>query len=169
MIVSYILRIEQHDKDVCWVLEQLALHKLYEAKNKCQFRTNSIDFLGYRISPAGVEMQEDKVEAIRTWPKPETPDDVTQFLGLANFYRRFIKNRRRRETPEVRTKEDTGGRYSFLGKEALKEAFITAPVLRHFDPAKPLRVETDASNRAVGSILCQPDEEGHWHPIAFLS
>jgi len=64
---------------------------------------------------------------------------------------------------------------TFLGEqaieafEALKQAFLTASVLRHFDPAEPLRVETDASDKAIGAILCQPDSEGHWHPIAYLS
>ena len=193
-IIVYSSSPEQHDRDVCWVLEQLALHKLYVAKNKCQFRTTSIDFLGYRISPAGVEMQEDKVESIRTWPQPESPDDVTQFLGLANFYRRFIKNfsritapltellkgtdafvkksrRRRRSLSRSRTGISNGFLTGEAARafEALKEAFMTAPVLRHFDPAKPLRIETDASDKAIGAILCQPDDEGHWHPIAFLS
>ena len=193
-IIVYSSSPEQHDRDVCWVLEQLALHKLYVAKNKCQFRTTSIDFLGYRISPAGVEMQEDKVESIRTWPQPESADEVIQFLGLANFYRRFIKNFSKITTPltellkgsnafvkksrrrrRSRSRSPATDRNSFLGEEAerafeaLKEAFTTAPVLRHFDPAKPLRIETDASNRAIGAILCQPDEDGHWHPIAFLS
>lgn len=53
--------------------------------------------------------------------------------------------------------------------DKLKQAFVTAPVLRHFDVKLPIRIETDASGHAIGGILCQQDEDDHWHPVAYYS
>ena len=114
-----------------------------------------------------------------------------QFLGFANFYRRFIKNFSKIASPMTEMLKGSGAMLKknrrkvenqvgtsdrpFLTPQAaeafrvLKEAFLTAPVLQHFDSEKQLRVETDASDKAIGAILCQPDSECHWHPIAYLS
>ena len=51
----------------------------------------------------------------------------------------------------------------------MKRAFTTAPLLRHFDVEKPVRLETDASNFAIGAIIAQQYEEGQWHPVAYYS
>ena len=144
-------------------------------------------------------MQDKKIEAIRGWPAPRTVTEIMQFLGLANFYRRFIKGfsriaapltemlkesqdqrkyglkkRKRFERSRSRSREP-GAPNAFLSKAAyeafkkLRNAFLKAPVLRHFDPTRPLRVEMDASDKALGDILLQQDDEGHWHPIAYYS
>ena len=139
-------------------------------------------------------MQKDKVKSIRTWSQPESFDDVIQFLGLANFYRRFIKNfsritvpltkllkgtdafvkksrRRRRSLFRSRTDISNGFFTDETARafEALKKAFITALVFRYFDSAKSLRIETDVFDKVIEAILCQFNDEGHWHFIAFLS
>ena len=190
-IIVYSKTLEQHDKDVCWVLKQLKLFSLYVARSKCQFQTNTIDFVDFRVSIKGVQMMIDKLEVIRSWPRPTSVVHIMQFIGFANFYRRFIRNFSRiaapltemlKGSPDLRKSNrrrrrgsTPKGSVTFLPKEAseafeaLKEAFMTAPVLRHFDPAKPSRVETDASDRAIGAILSQQDEDGHWHPVAYLS
>lgn len=53
--------------------------------------------------------------------------------------------------------------------DRLKQAFVTTPVLRHFDVKLPIQVETNASEHAIGRILCQQNKDGYWHPVAYYS
>jgi hypothetical protein len=99
--------------------------------------------------------------------------ELQSFLGFANFYRRFIagyskvvsgitdllKGAQAFEWTEA-------ANYAF---EDIKKRFTTAPILRHFDPTKRMRLETDASNFGLSGILTQLYEDGHWHPVAFAS
>src|SRR5271156_3593683 len=67
--------------------------------SKCQFHVQEVAFLGFLVGPTGVRMDPAKVEAITSWLTPESVHDVRVFLGLANFYRRFIKNFSKVATP----------------------------------------------------------------------
>src|SRR5438552_347183 len=60
--------------------------------DKCHLFQQSIKFLGHMVSEAGISTDPDKIEAVKNWPKPTKPKDVHSFLGLANYYRKFIKN-----------------------------------------------------------------------------
>ena len=118
-------------------------------------------------------MDPSKVEAVTVWPVPESAHDIQVFLGFANFYRRFIKNYREVAKPMTALlKKEV---VFELGEDAdqafkhLKEAFTTAPILRHFDISRPAIVEADASDLAEGAVLSQRDDEGVLHPCAFYS
>jgi len=115
-----------------------------------------------------------KVSAILDWPAPTTVKEVQSFLGLANFYRRFIKNfakiayplnkLTRKNVPFVWSKDAND---SF---ELLKRSFTSAPILIPADPNSQFFVETDASNFALGCILSQvSSKDNKLHPIAFYS
>ena len=136
-------------------------------------------------------MQEKKIEAIQQWPVPRNVSDIMQFLGTANFYRRFIKHfskiaepltamlkrsQELRKNPRKRKRSPSRSRNrsnspdesnTFLTHAALRafkrlrKAFTEAPVLRHFDPERAIRVETDASDKTIGTILCQQDDDDH--------
>ena len=100
-----------------------------------------------------------KVEAITTWPIPKSIHDIRVFLGLANFYQRFIRNFSKLALPVTsllkknrRFHWDKEAQSTF---ETLKTAFATPPILRHFDPTLPLVVEADASDHAQGGIISQ--------------
>ena len=197
-IVIYSMDREQHIKDVKWVLSRLREHKLYINMEKCKFFKDSIDFLGFVVSSKGVQMQQDKIDAIQKWPAPRNVSEILGFLGLCNFYRRFIKgfsklalpltsmlkgstelhkkgSKRKRNRSRSRSRSRERLPNEFLTPEAfeafkrLRKAFMEASILQHFDPARPIRVETDASDKAIGGILCQPDDKGHWHSIAYFS
>ena len=152
---------------------------------------NSIDFLDFIVSSKGIQMQQDKIDAIQRWPAPKNVSEILGFLGLANFYRRFIRNfskiaepliamlkgsaeqrkhgfkKRKRDVRSRSRSREPGAPNNFLTPAAyeafkrLRNAFLKAPVLRHFDPSKLIRVETDASDKAIGGILCQQNDEGH--------
>ena len=102
-------------------------------------------------------MSERKVEADKKWEVPQSVKDIQRFLGFANFYSRFIKgfsgicrpitNLLRKETTFQWKTEAT------KAFTELKEAFTSAPILRHFNPELEVIIETDASNFAIGCVL----------------
>ena len=164
---------EEHEQHVRLILEKLRDAKLYANPRKCDWHKTSVEFLGYIIGADGVSMNPKKLSTITDWPEPETVKDVQSFLGFANFYRRFIPHFSRIVLPLTALTQKTSPfvfgqeqRNAFL---ELKEAFLNAPVLRHFDPLVPCTVFTDASDFALSGVLHQPDESGDLHPVAFYS
>jgi len=74
------------------ILRRLEENDLYVKPEKCVWKARKIGFLGMIIGPNGVEMEKKKVDGVLSWPEPKNMKDVRKFLGLANYYRRFIKN-----------------------------------------------------------------------------
>jgi len=66
--------------------------RLFRNLAKCTFCTDRVSFLGYVLTPQGIEVDETKIEAIKGWPIPQMITQVRSFLGLAGFYRRFVKD-----------------------------------------------------------------------------
>jgi hypothetical protein len=83
---------DDHVKHLRVVFETLRDSKLYGKLTKCYFCKESVVFLGYIISSKGVKVDEEKIEAIRDWPKPANIANVRSFHGLTSFYRRFVKD-----------------------------------------------------------------------------
>jgi hypothetical protein len=91
-ILIYSADTASHKKHVKEVLRRLRKPGLYARADKCEFHAESVEYLGYILSPDGLSMAQDKVQTIRDWPEPRKVKDVQSFLGFANFYRRFIYN-----------------------------------------------------------------------------
>ena len=170
---------ESHTEHVRLVLERLRQYELYIKPSKCAFYQERVEFLGYIVDGTGVSMDPTRVEAIKNWPLPTSVRDIQVFLGFCNFYRRFIYNYSSivRSLTDLTKGSKNGkkpGRIT-LDDKAIQSfhnlllAFQTAPVLRHFDPERPIRLETDASQWGMAGILSQPDDQGIWHPVAFWS
>jgi len=81
-----------HNEIVKEILRRLEENDLYVKPEKCVWKVRKIGFLGIVIGPDGIEMEEGKVKEVLGWPVPKTVKDVRKFLGLANNYRRFIKD-----------------------------------------------------------------------------
>jgi len=98
---------------------------------------------------------------------------VQSFLGFANFYRKFIRNYSRISTPLTEiTKKEVGFKWEKEHREAfdqLKQVFLEAPVLEMYDPRRKTRVETDASDFALGAVLSQQSDDGKWRPVFYHS
>jgi len=83
---------EGHDKIVKEVLKRLEENNLYVKPKKYIWKIQKIGFLGVIIGPNGIEIEKEKMDGVLSWPKPRNVKDIRKFLGLANYYRRFIKD-----------------------------------------------------------------------------
>ena len=164
---------EEHLVHVRMVLETLRHHKLYAKASKCQFGRSSVGFLGHVISERGVAVDPRKVAAVAEWATPTSCTGVRRFVGLANYYRKFVLRFSALAAPLTALcsprAQFTWGPAEQQSFDALKAALTSAPVLRVWDPARPTRLLTDASELAVSAILEQPDDAGAFHPVAFES
>ena len=172
-ILVFSKSLPDHIPDVSRVLAVLQNNNLYASLDKCVFHSSSVEFLGHVVTPTSLQMSADKVQSITSWPTPCTIKQVQSFLGLANYYRRFIHNFSAKARPLTQL---TRKNMPFIWNppaqsafDSLKASFISHPVLRHWDPAATTILETDASQFALGAILSQYDESGALHPVAFHS
>jgi len=83
---------EWHDEIVEEVLKRLEKNDLYIKPEKCVWKVWKIGFLEVVIGPNRTEMKKEKIDGVLSWPEPKNVKDVRKFLGLTNYYRRFIKN-----------------------------------------------------------------------------
>ena len=162
-----------HKKHVYEVLHHLCENGLYTCPDKCHFSEDTVEFLGFILSKEGLKMDPSKVQTIQDWPEPHKVKDVQSFLGFANFYHCFISNYSNivilltwLTCKGISWNFTDATRKSF---QALKPVFISTPVLTHWVPNKPIIVETDASNYALGAILSTQTDSGEIHPMAFHS
>jgi len=81
-----------HDEIVKEILKRLEKNDLYVKPEKCMWKVRKIGFLGVVIGPNGIEMEKEKVDEVLSWPKSKNVTNIRKFLGLTNYYRRFIKD-----------------------------------------------------------------------------
>jgi len=172
-ILIYSDDITQHREHVKEVLKRLRKAGLYAKAEKCEFHLDSIEYLGYVLSPLGLTMSDAKVKTIQEWPEPKKVKDIQSFLEFANFYRRFIFNYSDIVIPLTRlTRKDASWNFDENCKKAfntLKQAFTSAPILMHWVPDAQLVVETDASDYALTAILSIVTKDNEIYPVAFHS
>ena len=172
-ILVYSENLEDHHKHVRMVLQKLIDNNLYAKLQKCEFDKSKVEFLGYILSGDGVETDPKKIKSVTEWPTPTCVKDVQRFVGLCNYYRRFVKNFALIAKPlhnltkkNIKFKWDNDCEQAF---QKLKQCLSCSPILMHPNPQKPYILECDASNYAIGSILSQYDEDHKLHPVAYFS
>ena len=89
-LLIYSRTVDEHLQLLDRVFSLLAKHKLYLKEKKCSLFLKKVNFLGHVVSADGVAMETGKVDVVQKWPTPTTVTHVQQFLGLCNYYRRFI-------------------------------------------------------------------------------
>ena len=171
-ILIYSRSIEEHWDHLQRALEKLRQARLYGRLHKCEFLKDKVDSLGFEVSANGINASPEKVKAILDWPRPQTVHDVRSFLGLASYYRKFIRGFSQiAKPPTDLTREKMTwcwGDAEHNSFTALKVAMATAPVRRLLDFEKQFVVTTDTSDVAVGTILEQDFGSG-LQPVAFAS
>ena len=160
-ILIYSRSKEEHDWHLRIVLEKLREHKLYAKLSKCSFWQRKIGFLGHVITEDGVAVDQEKIKAIIQWPTPKNATEVRSFLGLAGYYRKFVRDFATTAKPLTRlTGKDTKFVWSescTKGFEQLKHQLTQTPVLVLPGTGIPFVVYTDASGVGVGCVLMQEE------------
>jgi len=164
---------EGHNELVKEVLKRLKENDLFIKPKKCKWKVREVEFLGVVIGPRGVEMQKEKVERVLNWLAPRNIKEVQKFLGLVNYYRRFIKDFAKIATPlYILVRKKQKWKWEKEQEEVfrkLKAMFTTEPVLAIPDIDRKMRVEADASDYTTGGVLSTKYEDGKWRPVAFIS
>ena len=139
------------------MLGRLRECRLYGRLHKCSFLKDNVQYLGFDVSAEGIKPSDDKIKTILEWPTPQSPRDCRSFLGLCNFYRRFVRGFSNIAQPITElTKEKVPWSWGEAQEKAfvqLKVAMSTAPVLVFPDFEQQFILTTDASLVAVGGIL----------------
>ncbi|GKC55706.1 putative mitochondrial protein [Tanacetum coccineum] len=163
----YDKNLKEHCDHLAQVLQVMKDNTLYAKKSKCYFSVPQVEYLGHIISAQGVSTDLSKIEAMQKWPIPSTLKQLRGFLGLTGYYRMFIKDYASISQPLVAlTKKDTfkWNPSAELAYHKLKEAMVQAPMLALPNFDQEFVVETDASGKGIGAVMCQ-----NGHPIAYWS
>ena len=164
---------EQHLEDLALVFKTLSENGLVVNRAKCVLGKSSLEFLGYRVDSTGISPLEDRVSAIREMKPPKTIKDLQSFLGMLNYYRRFIQHAAHHLFPLYNLLKGKPKSLQWTPEcqkafENSKNALAAATPLHHPIPGAPLSLTTDASKRAIGGTLEQQGPRG-WEPLAYYS
>ncbi|XP_073152905.1 uncharacterized mitochondrial protein AtMg00860-like [Henckelia pumila] len=169
-ILIYSRHLEDHMSHLRAVLAYLKARQFYAKLNKCSFAQPVVYYLGHKIDAQGLSPEPTKIEAVQSWPNPQTLKELRGFLGLTGYYRKFDKNYADIAAPLT----------SFLQKDkfvwsssaerafkALKQTMTSLPILALPNFALPFSIHTDASGLAIGAsnkvadaLSRRPGEEG---------
>ena len=142
-------------------------------KEKCSFLQDSVDYLGHRIDAEGLHAHPDKIAAVVDAPKPCNVSELRAFLGMVNYYRKFIPNLSTLLQPlNSLLQPSKPWKWSEKCTEAFtaaKQAISTTRVLAHYDPKLPLTLAGDASGYGIGAVISHILPDGSEKPIAFAS
>ena len=162
---------QTHLDHLSQVLERLRKANLTLKPEKCQFAKKSLTYLGHVITKDGVKVDPEKTKAVDTFPRPKNVKDVRSYLGMCNYYRRFVKNYAKIASPlNALLHKDTEFKWTEQCQKAfttLKQALVTTPILAYPNMRDPFILSTDASGTAIGYILEQKDDNGRTRPVSY--
>jgi hypothetical protein len=153
---------EEHEEHLRLALQKLQEHRLYAKLSKCEFWMKQVAFLGHVISKGGISVDPSKVQDVLNWNAPMSVGDIRSFLGLAGYYRRFIKGFSKISKPMTELLEkDKKFEWTFACEDSfqeLKKRLTTALILVMPDMEKPFSIYCDVSGQGLGCVLMQ---DGH--------
>ena len=163
----------QHERDLHQLFSTLRHFGLVLNRGKCVFSAQQIEFLGHSVSSQGIKPLQQKVEAVRQFEQPRTVKALQHFLGMINFYRRFLPGAA--ATLRPLTDALAGVPRQLVWNDVMTTAFhrakqklADATLLFHPVPDTELRVDTDASSRAIAGAIHQV-VNGKLQPLGFFS
>jgi len=166
--------LKEHYKRIENVFEKIKEAGLKINPSKCHFLKEEIRFLGHQINANGIQTEKSKIEAIEKFESPKCVKKLRSFLGLTNYYRRFIKDYTKYSKVLESLCGSTQNKICWTNdcEEAfqnLKKELTKAPVLAFPDFSNEFILDTDASFDRIGAVLSQLDENGREKPIAYGS
>ena len=164
---------EDHLKTLDEVLSRLEAAGARLKREKCFFMKPHVEYLGHRISAEGLQPTDTKVKALKDAPVPRNVSQLKSFLGLLNYYGKFVPNLSTALAPlhlllQKRVAWTWGPEQQHAFNQ-VKSALTSDRVLAHYDPSKELILACDASPYGVGGVLSHKLEDGSERPIAFAS
>ncbi|GJW20346.1 putative reverse transcriptase domain-containing protein [Tanacetum coccineum] len=161
-ILIYSRNKEEHANHLRIILELLKKEKLYAKFSKCDFWIRIVQFLGHLIDSQGLHVDPAKIEAVKNWTSPTTPTEIRQFLGLAGYYRRFIKDFSKiaKSLTELtqKNKKYIWGEDQESAFQLLKQKLCEAPILALPEGNDDFVVYYDASHQGLGAVLMQREK-----------
>ncbi len=159
-ILIYSGTLEEHVEHLRKAFQRLRENKLYAKLEKCECGVMEVDFLGHKITQEGLKMDDHKVKAIVDWEPPKSMSALRSFLGLASYYRKFIKNFAKIVAPLTNLLKKSVVTYEWEGAcnetfETLKGILVKAPVLKLSNFDKDFEIHSDASDFTIGGVLVQ--------------
>ncbi len=176
-ILIFFVEKTDHVDHVKQILKRLRKFKLYASLKKCEFFITKVNFLEFVIFTKNISMNSSRIDIIKTWFRSKMYWKIQVFLKFINFYRRFIHHYSqiaesltellRDSVKDVKMSSFIWSSEAKSAFNQLRDVFIRAFILRHFDLERHICIEIDTFNYAVASILSQSDDEDQWHLIAF--
>ncbi|GFT09998.1 hypothetical protein TNCV_1114561 [Trichonephila clavipes] len=177
-ILCYSENAEEHRSHLRTIFQRLSSYGLKLNISKCVFGVTELIFLGHLITPDGIKPLPDKVQAVLDYKQPETVGSLRKFLGLLNFYRRFLPKAAEQQYLLSESLKGSKGKkdskplnWSFEAITAFqrcKQALADAALLAHPSPSAPLALHVDASDYAIEGALHQV-VDSELQPLAFFS
>src|SRR5262249_13705359 len=153
-ILVYSKSQEEHEEHLAVVLQTLRENQLYAKLSKCEFWLDKVGFLGHVISKEGIQVDPQKVEAVSNWPRPTNVTEIRSFLGMAGYYRRFVKDFSKISAPLTRlTRKQVKFEWNDSCEQSfqkLKECLTSAPVLTLPSGQGGFVIYCDASRIGLG-------------------
>ncbi|TIA84783.1 hypothetical protein E3P99_04119 [Wallemia hederae] len=173
-IMIYSKSRDEHLQHLKLVFDKLKKNQLYVKLKKCEFMQTEVEYLGHIVGNNNITPDTSKTKAIQEWEQPKNNVDVMSFMGLANFYRKFVPNfsRRTKHMTDVMAKKESfrWGEEQQKEFEDVKQALVSYPVLKLPNRDGRFVVHTDASEFAIGAVLEQEDlKSKEIRPVAYFS
>ncbi|XP_063052002.1 uncharacterized protein K02A2.6-like [Engraulis encrasicolus] len=164
---------QEHLRTVQEVLQRLEKSGLRLKRSKCEFMGKEVTFLGHKINASGLHPLTEKVEAIAEAPEPQNVSELKAYLGLLNYYHRFLPKLSTLLAPlHTLLRKEEKWSWGAEQQKAFEESKLllqSCSVLVHYDSNKPLILACDASPYGVGAVLSHRMADGSERPIGFVS
>ena len=172
-LIIYSISDEQHLIDLQAVFQALREANIKLRLEKCSFGQKEVQYLGYIINGESIRPAPQKLQAVAEFEQPRNPIEVLRFLGLCNYFRRFVKNFAETAYPLTQlTRHDVDFKWSQEAEasfQSLKASLASTVQLHIYDPRLPTELHCDASSVGIGAILVQRGPNNEPFPIAFFS
>lgn len=172
-VIIFSTNFEEHLQRLGIVLDRFKVANIRLKIAKCNFCADSVEYLGHQVSGSGVEPNRSKIERMANMAPPRSTKEVHTFLGMAGYYRRFIKNFAEIVHPLqrllIKDVPFTWGAPQQLAFDVIIEKLTTAPVLQFPNFERKFTVQPDACLHSIGVVLSQIGDDGLEHPVAYYS